>query len=93
MKDKPKVIHLKIEQDIKMIISQWAIFIIGMVFIACMFVPIIKIITTYQDNGIKLGLLILFIFALIKVVHFIKVPSTYSTNDIIQEIRLELNRK
>lgn len=86
----PKVIYLKIEKDLKMFISEWLIFLIGMGFIALLFIPILNIISNYPDDGMKLGLMIIFIFALTKIVYWVRIPTEYKTSDIVEEIRLEL---
>lgn len=93
MNKQPKVIHLKIEKDMKMFVSEWVMFMVGMGFIAVMFIPILRIISDYPDDAFKIALLLIFVYAFTKIVMWVKVPTTYSTNDIVEEIRLELNRK
>ncbi len=87
---KNKEIYLKVEQDWKMILSEWLIFLISIVFISSIFVPIIRIIKEYPDDGMKLGLLVIFVFAMMKLVTWVRVPTTYSTNDVVRDIKIEL---
>lgn len=80
-----KKIRIEIHKDKKMFVSEWIMFLGGIIFIGIVVVNIINIINSFPESE-KLLALIVFFFVIIKLVHWIRIPITYSANDITQEL-------
>ena len=85
-------IRIQISKDNKMIYEEWGIFLFGALILLSIFYTMINLISTFGENEQLLALLI-FMFVLMKVIWWVKIPTTYTTNDVTSELDYYFDKK
>ena len=78
-------VRIEISKEKKMIYEEWGIFLFGSAIILLIFFTMVNLISTFEPNQQLLALLV-FMFVLMKAIWWIRVPTTYQTNDVTSEL-------
>lgn len=78
-------IKIEISKENKMIYEEWGIFLFGSAIVLLMFFTMVNLIKTFEEGQQLLALLV-FMFVLLKAIWWIRIPTTYTTNDVMEEL-------
>lgn len=82
-----KKITIKIKQTTTTLISQWLIFIVGMLFVGSIFSAMLKVINSFEDVSIRMIALIVFAMTLTKIFDWVKFPTRYSVEECMDDVK------
>ena len=77
---------IRIYKDKWMLFSDWAIFLIGLLFIIGIIINGLDFITSIEDIALQGVTLIVFTFALIKIIFWVQTPNSFRSEEIIRDI-------
>ena len=83
-----KVKTIRIYHENKMLISDWAIFLIGIFLVGSFLLTMMDLINDIQDESNKILAMIVLLFAFIKIIFWVKLPTHYTTEDLIEDLKI-----